>query len=264
MTKVAAGLFLEMPNNSQPPIPAGSIQSDPPPFRFFVFLVESPSAPDLYHKRSEAEVVERALRLNRIYCATRLTINRTAFFAALQFGLKEEMDERPGAHPFLHVSCHGSDEGIQLSSGEVISWSELADVLAPINKALSGRLVIMMSCCQGYAGIRMAMNLTQNELAFFALVGSPEKPTWAETCIGFATFYHQLAIGKNIVDAVDAMCIASGKKSFFVEWGEATRQHYINYLGSSTPEQASRELDQAAQNSPAADPEEMCRLEKGK
>jgi hypothetical protein len=76
----------------------------------------------------------------------------------------------------------------------------------------------------------MAMRADRPDLPFYALVGSPEKPTWAETAVAFTTFYHQLARGVHITDAVNAMRIASGRNSFFVQWGENTRQGYLDYL----------------------------------
>ena len=46
-------------------------------------------------------------------------------------------------------------------------------------------------------------------LPFFALVGSTQKPRWAETAIAFTVFYHRLAQGAHINDAVAAMNVAA-------------------------------------------------------
>lgn len=200
-------------------------------YPFFVYIIESPSANDLYHKISEAELINGAVSLNRINCASRCVINKTTFLRAINNGLKNEMKRFQDKTPFIHISCHGAENGIYLSSGEVIPWDELSHILIPINKAINKTLVVLMSCCEGFSGIQMAMQM-EKDIPFFALVGTPEKPTWSETLVGFSTFYHQMAIGAKIKDAVNCMNIASGHKSFLVKWGEETRQGYIDYLNS--------------------------------
>lgn len=36
--------------------------------------------------------------------------------------------------PFLHISAHGNENGIQLTDGTFIKWGELKNILTPINK----------------------------------------------------------------------------------------------------------------------------------
>lgn len=38
--------------------------------KFFVFVIESPSAVDLYHRRTEGEVIRQAVNLNQIWCTS--------------------------------------------------------------------------------------------------------------------------------------------------------------------------------------------------
>ena len=82
---------------------------------FFVFVIESPSAVDRYHRRTEGEVIRQAVNLNQISCTSKLAINVESFVAAIRVGLHEEMEANPGLIPVLHISAHGSGEGIQLS-----------------------------------------------------------------------------------------------------------------------------------------------------
>jgi hypothetical protein len=70
----------------------------------------------------------------------------------------------------------------------------------------------------------------ESALPFFALVGSTTSPTWPETAIGFATFYHLVAKGEYIQDAVKAMCTASGVSEFFVTTAEEERRSYLEYI----------------------------------
>lgn len=176
--------------------------NDDSKIRFFVFVVESPSAPDLYHGRSEAGLVRQALALSEIPCTSRCVISREALEAALRIGLPEEMAVWKGRLPVLHISAHGGTDGIQLSNKEIITWAELKELLKPINKAFNGALLVCMSSCHGYAGSRMAMHPDESDLPFFALVGSGGTPTWSETAIAFATFYHLLGRGVRFPEAL--------------------------------------------------------------
>ena len=152
--------------------------------KFFVFVIESPSAVDLYHRRSEGEIVRQAVELNGIKCIVKTAISPLAFNACLKVGLSEAMGQMPGFIPLLHISAHGNSQGIQLSDGYIMSWAELKDHLRPANQVLGGSLVVCMSSCEGYSGIRMAMHLEESDLPYFALVGCGAQPTWGETAVG--------------------------------------------------------------------------------
>ncbi len=237
-----------------PPLPADQR------IKFFVFVIESPSAVDLYHRRSEGEIVRQAVELNGIHCIVKTAISPTAFNACLKVGLSEAMAALPGFIPLLHISAHGDSNGIQLSDGYVMSWEELKTHLRPVNQALGGSLVVCMSSCEGYSGIRMAMNLDETDLPYFALVGCGSKPTGGETAVGYATLYHQLWRGEHIAEAVQAMRIASGNQLFFLEHAEKSRQGYIEFLNTVNPAQAQENLEQIVANESPDDQENLKRL----
>ncbi len=216
--------------------------------KFFVFVIESPSAPDLYHRRSEGEIVRQAVELNGISCVVKTAISLEAFIACLKIGLTEAMAQRPGYVPLLHISAHGNAQGIQLSDGYLMSWQELKDHLRPVNQALGGSLVVCMSSCEGYAGIRMAMHLDEVDLPYFALIGCGAQPTWGETAVAYATLYHQLWRGEHISNAVQAMRIASGNDLFFLEHAEKSRGDYIEYINTVDPARGQANLEQLVAN----------------
>lgn len=64
--------------------------------KFFVYVIESPSAVDLYHRRSEGDMLRQAINLNQIACALRLAVNLEAFTAAIRIGLYEAMADGVG------------------------------------------------------------------------------------------------------------------------------------------------------------------------
>lgn len=225
--------------------------------RFFVFVIESPSAVDLYHRRSEGEIIRQAVELNGIKCVVKTAISLHAFIACLKIGLVEEMSVRAGFIPLLHMSAHGSGDGIQLSDGYVMPWDELREHLRPVNDALGGSLVVCMSSCEGYAGIRMALTNDASPLPFFALIGCSEKPTWGETAVAYATLYHQLWRGEHVSDAVNAMCVASGNHSFFLQHAENSRQGYIEYLSTVNVVEAQINLEEQVEAEPLENQERL-------
>lgn len=213
-------------------------------FRFFVYIVESPSAIDLYHNRVESGVIQQAVRLNRLKCISRLAVNLQAFEASLKIGLTEAMEATQDSVPLVHISAHGFSDGIQLTSGEIVDWSSLKELLTPINRALRGNLIVCMSTCEGYSGSRMAMISEPSDFPFFALVGNGSKPTWSETAVGFSTFYHLLANNRFVEDAVDAMRIASGNANFYITTAEESRQSYLDFVAKLDASEAREELQE--------------------
>jgi len=228
--------------------------------KFFVFVIESPSAVDLYHRRSEGDIVRQAVELNGIACVVKTAISLQAFDACLKIGLSEAMNRLPGYVPLLHISAHGDANGIQLSDTYVMAWPELREHLRPINQALGGSLVVCMSSCEGYSGVRMAMHPEDPDLPFLALVGTGNKPTWAETAVGYATLYHQLCRGEHIAAAVAAMRVASGNETFWVQHAESSRQTYIELISNVSPENARANLEQLAAEEPPESQENLKRL----
>jgi len=226
-------------------------------FHFFVYIIESPSAVDLYHQRGEGGVIQQAVRLNQLQCVHRLAVNRQAFEASLQIGLTEAMAATPNSIPILHISAHGFSEGIQLSSEEIIDWSTLKELLTPINKALEGNLIICMSTCEGYSGSRMAMLSEPDDFPFLALIGNGSKPTWPETAVAFSTFYHLLANNRYVTDAVDAMRVASGNDRFFVTTAAESRQSYLDFIAQVDPSEAREEIEGQSEAGPSNDMEKF-------
>jgi hypothetical protein len=219
--------------------------------KFFVYIVESPSAVDLYHKRTEGNLLSQVINLNQIPCTSRLTINLEAFIAALRIDLYEEMKIYPELFPVLHISAHGYSEGIGFSSGEVLTWEQLRHLLHPINKALGGALLLCMSTCEGYSASRMAMFMDHDDHPFFAIVGNSGKPSWPETAVAFATFYHHIANGHYVIDSVKAMRIASANQSFFVTTADEAKNGYIEYVNNLDLNAARDELHQESKNYPS-------------
>ncbi len=220
--------------------------------KFHVYIIESPSPVDLYHKRFEGEALRATLELSQIPASHCLAVSYSAFTAAFHVGLVEHFGAVKNP-PIIHISAHGDDEGIQLTSGEVVTWETLRKFLQPVNQILKdqGGFILCMSTCKGAAGCKMAMD--DDEYPFRGVVGNNEEPTWSETNIGFATFYHLFAKGCTMFDCVEAMKVSSGNEHFtFIEAATA-RRAYLNTIKDPQYEP----LQKLEQNIPRSEPREF-------
>lgn len=217
--------------------------------KFFVYIVESPSAPDLYHRRSEGDLVAQALTLDGIPSVVRMAINEAAFKAALTIGLPESMKVYPEYLPILHFSTHGGVSGLQLSDESFLSWSALRELLIPINESLDGTLLLCMSSCEGFHACQMAMSAEDGPHPYLASVGHRGKPTWSDTAVAYSAFYHLLFRGKKVREAVDGMKAASGNADWVLHTAEEMKQGYLDFVKNRDVAEAQRALEQRAEAS---------------
>lgn len=218
--------------------------------KFYVNIIESPSDRDIYFGRSEGSLIQQAVNLNGIPCSVRCAISKDAFTFALTHDLPQVIKSYNDRAPVLHISAHGFPEGIQLSNGEQITWAELKEILTPLSEALKGNLLICMSCCSGVAACRMAMDIEDTEAPFFAVIGHPAEPQWPETAVAYATFYHLIAKGRNIDDAVKAMQIASDNYGFQIITAHTAKQAYLDVLKEMADENIPATLENQLQLQP--------------
>lgn len=197
--------------------------------------------------------MQRALALDRIPTIVRTTINPAAFVAALRIGLPEAMKLFPDRLPILHISAHGSREGIQLSSGAVINWDLLRELVLPINQGLGGVLLLCMSACDGYNACQMAMVKDDLPHPYFAMVGHCGTPTWSDTAVAYASFYHLLSKGHRVPTAVAAMNQASGETQWVAELAEETKRGYLEYISSVVPERARQDIEASVDRGSVSD-----------
>lgn len=210
--------------------------------------MESPSAPDLYHGRSEGTLVAQAVQLDSIPCVVRTAIDRNAFIAALRIGLPEAMKTYPNYLPILHLSAHGDKYGIQLSNNEVVAWAQLQELIEPINTSLDEALILCISACEGYSACQMAMQEGERPHPYLALVGNYGKPTWSDTAVAYSAFYHLMSKGFLVREAVEAMKAASGNDKWVIEAAAISKQAYLDYIRSVNATHARQELEAVARN----------------
>jgi hypothetical protein len=211
----------------------------------FVYIIESPSAHDLLDGRTEGRTLGEALTLAAIPHWYSLAIDKATLTQALGPRLLEAC-RALGKLPILHLSVHGNQNGVQLSSGEFISWHDLRNLLLPLNQAMQGGLLICMSSCFGASGCRMAM-YSDSEPSFWALVGNTGNTPWADAAVGYVTFYHLFFKGTGVEQCVPAMRVAAGDPNFLLVSGPEAKANWLAFVQKQTPSQFSQNLQRAAQ-----------------
>lgn len=181
--------------------------------QYFVHIIESPSAKDLLNGRVEGRVLTEGLSLAGIISNYNLAVDLSSFQQAIRLRLFKEI-QQTNRVPILHLSAHGSKEGITLTDDTLVDWRQLGKYLSPANNVLRGRLLVCMSLCSGLHGIKMAMTCDRQIAPFFAIVGHEGTINWSDCAFAFVTFYHRLFKGASPDEAVRAMKCASGEQGF--------------------------------------------------
>lgn len=191
-----------------------------------VYVIESPNANELLHKIGESDPMVRILNLFQIDCESYLVINRMTFQMCME-QISEDIircDKILGKEltAYIHLSCHGSKDGISLTSDK-LSWFDIAEELEKVNGKIGlfgkgdlkyGRLTFCMSACEGL----FAKNITQYKFhsSFAVLVGPTEKPTWQQTLTAYSSFYYSMIFNNMKATAsIKNMNASIGKENYF-------------------------------------------------
>src|SRR5580700_11053574 len=99
-----------------------------------VYIIESPSAHDAAAGTSEGRHFAELLRLAGIDSTYTLVFNADVLRQSIA-KLTDQANSLGASALVLHVSAHGNDSGIQLTSGDVIDWAEMRALISPVNTA---------------------------------------------------------------------------------------------------------------------------------
>lgn len=199
----------------------------------FVHVIESPADRDLLDGRMEGKALCEALALAGIPYYYSLATSPQMFDASFTTRLQDAV-----AHfkklPIIHLSLHGDTNGVQLTSGDVLTWENLRRIIDPITGAL-GELLVCMSSCSGASGCRMAMHTDPNK-PFWALVGNAHDVAWADAAVAYITFYHQFFKGLPLDHCVERMKLASGDNNFMLFSGAKVKVDWAAHMDKSRKE----------------------------
>lgn len=126
--------------------------------------------------------------------------NKTDFLDYLKY-LDDTYEE--GTLYTLHFETHGSEAGISLSSGEVVTWQEFHDAIRPINIKMNNLLVVVMAMCFG--GALTSYLDPYNRAPFLCFVGSTREESEHAISRGFKEFYAIYTSPLDIAKALPAL-----------------------------------------------------------
>lgn len=187
----------------------------PRDYPYSIHVIESPSDLDLLERRQEREALHRALGQVGIGIEEHLVVSKRCLARALFKMLRSPL--RGGERrTILHVAAHGTPDGIELTSGDLLPWSSLAQLFRYVNDLVGGRLLLGMSTCHGLHGLKMVSH--RGDLPFGLLVGPRDEVLWTDAHVAFLAFYH-LVIAKDTdpLAAVAIMNAAAGLPDGFFQ-----------------------------------------------
>jgi hypothetical protein len=105
--------------------------------------------------------------------------------------------------PILHFEVHGGRKGMELTSGEVVSWEELKGVFTDINVATSFNLLVVLAACDG-ANLVAILRPT-DRAPMWGLVGPVSLVSAGDLFRDFSAFYQVLLTHLHGDEAVRAL-----------------------------------------------------------
>lgn len=188
-----------------------------------VFIIESPAPLDILNGRTEGEALDRALALAEIDHSFFRVVDTKAFDECVNRMVKQtKLNPSIGQFPmvYIHLSMHGNQSEVCLTSGERLTWNELAGKLTDYS-GRAGLIVdnvcmqtVCFSSCNGLFGAKMAEK--RKPAPYFSIVGSRKSISWQDALTAFVTFYHNASKEHVLLgESVLRMNVAIGEDGLF-------------------------------------------------
>lgn len=142
-----------------------------------VYIIESRSAEDHWEDRHEGRTLRHVLEMEGVQSKLREVVQLPQLRRALR-------EASRGCYSYVHLSCHGGADGIELTDGTHVTWDLFDELAWP---GLRGKCVVFSSCEVG-AGVGRLFELHRT---FCNAVVAPRGDiTWSESIAAFTAFYH--------------------------------------------------------------------------
>lgn len=99
----------------------------------------------------------------------------------------------------LQIETHGCEEGIELTSGELVTWKEFFGCIRPINEKMLNLLLVCMSMC--YGGALITHFEPEKRAPYRAFIGAGSTIKTGVLLDGFSVFYENY---HNLLDSFAA------------------------------------------------------------
>jgi hypothetical protein len=147
-----------------------------------VLVAESLDEEAIYREQREGVAVAEIGRLLCINMQYRQIISRDSLKRAVE-------EARKSNAIILHLSCHGDAEGIQLTDGSEITWSELAELTQP--HATPARALVVSACSGGVHGLTKHLG-TGDLRPYGFIIGPSGNIALSDACVAWCLFYRRL------------------------------------------------------------------------
>lgn len=109
--------------------------------------------------------------------------------------------------PIVHIEAHGGTRGLEVSSGEFVSWWEMKDALTEINTASRFNLLVVMAACCG--GHLIEIVRPTDRAPVWGVIG-PDRDLAADRIeTDFQAFYDEFFTSQNGLRALERLNDAS-------------------------------------------------------
>lgn len=183
------------------------------PKEFGLIIIESLRADDdkTGQKLFDAIIKYKTFEEPNLKRELHLVTTKQQFLETLELIYKKVCDDL--LFPILHIEAHGYHDGLQLTSGEIISWDECMPSLRKINIVIENTLIIMLAACKGGTlGFRPS---TSDRAPFRAVIGSLRDISPVDLLTAFEAFYTNYFFSLNPDISVPAMNEAINKPHTF-------------------------------------------------
>jgi len=125
--------------------------------------------------------------------------------------------------PVVHFFGHGNADGIAVhENSESVDWTQLREVLRPLQQTSQGNIVFCFDVCHGLKGFKIARRFFP--LPFLALIGPNQPIGGVESLRAFTEFYKAASVDiADLDNAVNRMNVASGYADERYEWVIGTK-----------------------------------------
>jgi uncharacterized protein (DUF488 family) len=167
-----------------------------------VLIIESRSPSDHYDGRHEGRILKDILQLEGV---------RSAYFEVIDLEhLKKALKKAENESiRYVHFSCHGADNGFELTDGTFLTWEEFDTIAWPL---LKGKCLVFSSCLVGKGVERL---FDYHKTFCNAIIASTRKITWSEGAVAYSAFYHKATSNQTSTQSdVRVMNTIVGKGTF--------------------------------------------------
>lgn len=191
--------------------------------KYKILIAESVGTDDFYEENCEGQVVLAIAKVLHWRASYKITLDAGTLSRAIKHASQNGYD-------ILHLSCHGDEDGIQLSDLTELSWDHLADCfqdLNPIPKAL-----VISSCVGGDAGVAHSFrsNKRRPTVIFGAEGRKRQRITFPGACISWPILYTSLARAgltpEAFKDAVAKMNMITKHEFVYRRWHNGNYRRY--------------------------------------